>query len=263
MNLKYWKRPVFLVSALSASLLLSLQGTRAGMAQTLNQAGFEKSFIDWQSPAKLHQLLGSVRGNLRVAASGIEFLGASHRTEQWAFQDVQTFRLTPHGLYIKTYQDRKRYLPGVEEYRFDLGDTVPPSIADELAMEVQRPSQNDVPFAASQGDGIPVHHRRIAGGTNGVLQFRDGGIDYVTSTAGDSRSWRWADLQTLSNPDPWHLLVFGYRDTYAFDLKEVMPQPLYYRLVDALGRHYAAGSANEIHPSDLKSLETHGPGAHK
>lgn len=263
MNLKYLKRPVLFVLALSASLLLSLQGTRVGMAQGVNHFDSEKSFIAWQSPAKLHQLLGSMKGNFSIAASGIEFLGANHRTEQWAFQDVQTFRLTPHGLDIKTYQDRKRRLPGVEEYKFDLGDAVPPSIADELAREVQRPSQNDVPFSASQGDAIPVYHRRLVGGTNGVLQLRDGGIDYVTSTAGDSRSWRWADLQTLSNPDPWHLLVFGYRDTYAFDLKEVMPQALYYRLVDALDRHYAAVSANEINLPDLKSLETCGPGAQK
>lgn len=263
MNLKYLKRPGLFILALSASLLLSLQDTRAGMAQTLNQASYEESFIAWQSPAKLHQLLGGMKGNFSVAASGIEFLGANHRTEHWAFQDVQTFRLTPHRLDIKTYQDRKRHLPGVKEYRFDLSDAIPPSIADELASEVQRPSQNDVPFSASQGDAIPVHHRRLAGGTNGVLRFRDGGIDYVTSIAGDSRSWRWADLQTLSNPDPWHLLLFGYRDTYAFDLKEAMPQPLYYRLVDALDRHDAAVSANEIHSPDLTSLETRGPGAQK
>ena len=263
MNSKYLKRPVLLVLALSASLLLSPQGTRVGMAQGLNHGGSEKSFIAWQSPAKLHQLFGIVKGKFSINANGIEFLGANQSTEQWAFQDIQTFRLTPHRLDIKTYRNRKRHMPGVEECRFDLGDAVPPSIEDELAREVQRPSQNNVPFSASQGDAIPVHHRRLSGGTNGVLQFRDGGIDYVTSTAGDSRSWRWADLQTLSNPDPWHLLVFGYRDTYAFDLKVVMPQPLYYRLVDALDRHYAAVSANETHLPDLKSLETRGPGAQK
>ena len=263
MNSKYLKRQVLFIFALSACLLLSLQGTRVVMAQGLNHVGSEQSFIARQSPAKLHRLFGMVKGNFSMSANGIEFLGANHTTEQWAFADVQTFRLTLHGLDIKTYQNRKHQMPGVEEFRFYLGDPVPPSIADELAREVQRPSQNDVPSFAPQGDAIPVHHRRLVGGTNGVLQFSGDGIDYVTSTAADSRSWRWADLQTVSNPDPWHLLVFGYRDTYTFDLKEVLPQSLYYRMVDALDRHYAAESVKKINSPDLTSLETGGLGAEK
>ncbi|HUZ95961.1 MAG TPA: hypothetical protein VMU57_13720, partial [Edaphobacter sp.] len=106
-----------------------------------------------------------------------------------------------------------RHLPGVERFRFHLDRAVPPEVAAELARDAQRPSQNAVPNPASQGIVIPAHHRTLTGGTNGTLRFRDGGIDYVTNAAGDSRSWRWADLQTLSNPDPYHLLIFGYRDT--------------------------------------------------
>ena len=108
------------------------------------------------------------------------------------------------------------------------------SIAAELSRQIQRPSKNAVPDPASQGIVIPAHHRTLTGGTNGTLHLSDSGIDYVTDVRGDSRSWRWADLQTLSDPDPFHLLVFGYRDTYNFDLKEPLPRSLFFRLVDAL-----------------------------
>jgi hypothetical protein len=152
------------------------------------------------------------------------------------------------------------HMPGIERLRFEITGAVPPGIAAELAGKVQRPSQNAVPDPAAQGIVIPAHHRSVAGGTNGILRFRDGGIDYVTSAPGDSRSWRWADLETLSSPDPYHLLAFGYRDTYSFDLKELLPQALYNRLVDALDAHNAAESSQQADRHAIKSSMTPGDG---
>ena len=133
-------------------------------------------------------------------------------------------------------------MPGVERLRFEMTEAVSPQAAADLAREVRRPSQNAVPDPVAQGIVIPAHHRNLTGGTNGILRFRDAGIDYVTSAPDDSRSWRWPDLQTLSSPDPYHLLAFGYRDTYSFDLKELLPQALYYRLVDAIDAQSAIQS---------------------
>ena len=78
-----------------------------------------------------------------------------------------------------------------------------------------------------------------SGGTksNGTLRFREEGIDYVTKSSQDSRSWRWADIQTIANQDPYHLIVFGYRETYSFDLKEPLPPELYDRVTDAVYEH--------------------------
>lgn len=242
MNRRYLKRQVLPVLVVAASLLSCFQGAGTGMAQSLNQSSAQRSFVAWQSPAKLHRYIGSEKGSFRIGAGGIEFQAPNHSAERWVFQDIQTFRLSSHSLAIETYQNRKRHMPGMERYRFDLDVSVPSSIADELAREVQRPSQNAVPDRAMEGTDcveISAHHRTLTGGTNGVLRFRDDGIDYVSSAATDSRRWRWADLQTLSDPDPYHLLVFGYRDTYAFDLKDTLPQSLFYRLVNALDAYNA------------------------
>ncbi len=263
MNRTRLKRRVLSGLALFAGLWICLQGTGVGLAQDRGHAGSEKPIIAWQSPARLRHIAGREKGDLSIGVDGIEFRSGKGNTMILHYLEVQSFLLTPRSLTIETYQNRKRYLPGVERYRFDLTDTVPPKVAAELAKEVKRPSQNAVPDPTAQGITIPAHHRTVRGGTNGTLRLRDGGIDYVTGASGDSRSWRWADLQTLSAPDPYHLLVFGYRDTYTFDLKEILPQPLYYRLVDALDRHHAAESAQKIDPQDLKSSVTRGPGAQK
>ena len=150
---------------------------------------------------------------------------------------------------------------GVAQYRFDLVQSVPPSVAAELASQVRKPSQNSVPDPDTQAVRVAAHHRTVRGGTNGVLRFHEGGIDYVSSDSGDSRSWRWADLQTLSASDPFHLLLFGYRDTYNFDLKEMLPQSLYYRAVQAIDAHNGAAYGQGSGPQAPKGSLKRGTGA--
>ncbi len=249
MNRKRLKWCACPVLVLAASLSPYLPRAGAEIAQNCMQAGPEKTPSSWQSPAKLHHVVGSEKGDLVIDADGIEFRSAKGQRMKLPYLEVQTFLLSSHSLAIESYQNRKKHLPGVERYRFDLSENVPPELAAELARKIQRPSQNAVPDPEAQGIVIPAHHRTHTGGTNGTLRIRDGGIDYVTNVPGDSRSWRWADLQTLSDPDPYHLFVFGYRDTYTFDLKEPLSQSLFYRMVDALDAHNAArsGESPDVH----------------
>jgi hypothetical protein len=238
------KRFVWFGLVSSAGLWYFLQGTSAGLAQGGNQTDTQKPGLDWRSPAKLRHIAGKETGNLAIGADGIQFKSAKRDAVKIPYLEVQTFILSPHFLAIETYQNRKRHVPGVERYKFELGEAVPPTVAAELAREVQRPTQNAIPDRTAQGIVIPAHHRTVGGGTNGILRFRNDGIDYVTGTANDSRSWRWADLQTLSASEPYHLLVFG------FDLKEILPESLFYRMVDALDAHSApqAGQGINTHP---------------
>jgi hypothetical protein len=237
MNRKRLKRHIASGLVLSASLWFYLPGTGIGFAQDRTQADSGESFIAWQSPAKLHRIVGREKGDLSIGADGVAFQTTAGKTERWDFLDIQTFRLSTHGLALETYQNRKRHVPGVARYKFDLDQAIPPSVAAELTMEVQRPSQNAVPYPSSVSTVIAAHHRTLIGGTNGVLRLGDDGIDYVTGSVADCRSWRWADLQTVSNPDPWHLFVIGYRDTYEFDLKEEISRKLFNHISDEIWAH--------------------------
>jgi hypothetical protein len=234
---KYLKWHVLSVLVLSASLFFPFSEADAETARDFQQANTETS-VSWQSLAKLHHTVGKEHGDIVIDANGIEFRSEKGRTLKWPFLEIRTFSLSAHSLDIQTYKNRNRHLPGMQPYRFDLDQAVPPEVAAVLAREVRRPSQNIVPNPASQVIGnVHVHHRTLTGGTNGTLRFREDGIDYITSVAGDNRSWRWSDLQTISKPDPYHLLVFGYRDTYTFDLKEPLPQSLLNRATDEVASH--------------------------
>jgi hypothetical protein len=77
---------------------------------------------------------------------------------------------------------------------------------------------------------IPAKHERPFRGSNGELRFSAGGIDFITAVAGDARAWRWADIQTVANPDPYHFRVAGYLETYEFELREPMSAQSFDRL---------------------------------
>jgi hypothetical protein len=261
MNHKSVNRRAFSSALLAAGIWIWLYGSAAGFAQAGKEAGPAQTSAAWQSSAKLRRLVGKESGNLTINSEGIEFRPEKAPEIRIPYLEIQTFLLAPHSLTVKTYENRKRHVPGTTQYTFDLVQAVPPAVAVELARQVRRPSQNTVTDPTSQAVVIAAHHRRVAGGTNGVLRFRDGGIDYVTGVAGDSRSWRWADLQTLSLPDPYHLLVFGYRDTYNFDLKEVLPQALYSRSVQAIDAHNGAAYGQELGPRAAQGSERRESGA--
>ncbi len=230
---KYFKSRVLPLFVLSVTLFSYVPKAGAQTATDIKPAGSAKLAMSWQSHARLRHAVRKEQGDIVMGTEGMEFRSAKGRTLKWPFLEIKTFSLSSHSLAIETYMNRNRHLPGLQRYRFDLDQAVPPDVAAELAREVQRPTRNAVPDPASPSILIVLaHHQTHTGGTNGALRLRKDGIDYVTSVADDNRSWRWADLQTLSKPDPYHLVVFGYRDTYSFDLKEPVPQPLFDRLTD-------------------------------
>jgi hypothetical protein len=246
--------------ALFASLSVCLPQSIAQKALDRNQADPGQTAMSWESSAKSHQTIGQEKGTLMISDQGIEFRSQKGRSVKWPFAEVQSFLLSPQRLTIETYENRKHHIPGMQRFRFDLDQAVPPKLAAELSEKIRRPSQNAVPDPESQGIVIPAHHRTLTGGTNGTLRLSDGGIDYVTGARGDSRSWRWDDLQTLSDPDPFHLLVFGYRDTYTFDLKEPLSRSVFYRMVNALDAHNAAEPGQRPDPQSPNSAEKPGQG---
>ncbi len=210
------------------------------------ESGVPKGSFPWHSPATLHKAIGKETGEIVIDDDGVQFRPDKGTTFSWPFLDIQTFKLSPHRLIIETYKNRTHHVPGMQRYRFELSQDVPSTVATELARGVGRPSQNAVLEPALPNvENIPAHHRTRTGGTNGILRFGDSGMEYVTSSSGDSRSWRWADLQTISNPAPYSLFVFGYRDTYTFDLKEPLSRALLNRLTDEIYSHGTEGRTGD------------------
>lgn len=227
--------------SLMTVMILAVLLTAAGSAQEPVSAGQgSPAALPWKTQAREHRapLLANVRGTLAVSEKGVTFRSAKGREQHWGIEDIHTAFIGPHRLDLETYQNRSWRRPGVRHYKFNLTSSMPPPVAAALAAKIARPVQNADPDPHAKAIAtISARHRELTRGTNGVLRFRASGIDYITKSKNDSRSWSWADLQTLSDPDPYHLFIFGYRDTYTFDLKAPLPRALFNRATDEIYIH--------------------------
>lgn len=186
----------------------------------------------WQSPARLHRLFlrKPIRGNLIVEWEGIEFRSPKF-SGQWPFLEIHTFQLSNRGLTLTTYQNRRWHEPGEQRFHFTLTEEIPPAVAAMIQESVDRPARNGAPDPKAPAIvEMPARHPTRFGGSNGTLRLRKSGIDYVTSDGRDSHSWRWSDIQTIANPDPYSFRVTAYREIAEFELKQPLSRELFEEL---------------------------------
>jgi hypothetical protein len=195
----------------------------------------------WQAPSQWRRFLrNTVRGTLLVDDNGVEFRSPKFH-QRWAYIDIHSFELSANELTLNSYQNRPWREPGERNFRFSWTEPMPPDIAAEITARVGKPVRNGIPTANPAALAqIPAHRRLWSGGSNGVLRLKDDGIDYVTGNGDDSRTWRWTDIRTIANPDPYELRVTGYREIFEFDLKQPLRRAVFERMWDRL----YAGSLN-------------------
>ena len=195
--------------------------------------------IPWQTAGKWHRSLKkAVPGTLLLDQDGIEFRSAK-LNRRWAYVDIHSFKVSLHELTLLTYENRRWHEPGERPFRLTLTDNMPPEIAAQFTERVAKPVLNGAPIPSTAAIAeIPAHHRLWTGGSNGTLRLKDDGIDYVTESGRDSRSWRWADIQTLANPNPSEFRVTAFREIVEFDLKRPLSRDIFERMWDRL---YATG----------------------
>jgi len=205
------------VAALCILLTVSSNAVLASPAQ-----------VPWQTAAKWHRTLKKASpGTLLLDEEGVEFRSAK-LTRRWAYVDIHTFNVSLHELTLLTYESRPWHEPGEQPFHFTLGDVMPPEVAAQFTERIGKPVRNGIPLpgAAAMAE-IPAHHRMWSGGSNGTLRLKDSGIDYVTETGRNSWTWRWTDIQTIANPNPYELRVMAYREIVEFDLKQPMSRDLF------------------------------------
>jgi hypothetical protein len=189
----------------------------------------------WQATAKWHRTLKKpVQGTLLWDDAGVEFRSAKFN-QRWPYQEIRGFDLFDRDLTMLSYQRRPWHEPGERPFHFTLGEAMPPEIAAQFTERVGRPVRNGDPVPAATAIAeLPAHRRTWSGGSNGTLRFKDDGIDYIAKNGRDSRSWRWADIETLANPNPYELRVGAYREIVEFDLKRPIERSLFERMWDRL-----------------------------
>ena len=207
----------------------------------------------WQTPAKWHRTLKKAEpGTLVFDRDGVEFRSAK-LNQRWKYIEIHTFDLSQRELTLLTYQNRPWHEPGERPFRFTLAEPMPAEIATQFTDRVGKPVRNGMPTSKTAAFvELPAHHRVWSGGSNGTLRLEENGIEYVTENGRDSRTWRWVDIQTIANPDPYEFRITGYREIVEFDLKQPLARAVFERLWDRL---YADGLNLSSSPGESQHRE--------
>jgi hypothetical protein len=214
--------PATLLTLLVVSLSAVCQSPQAANLQATGNS--VQGGLNWESSARLRQVLRAKPGRLIFRDDGLTFLVDNGPNLHWPFWQIKTFDLlNPRSLAITDYENRSWHRHGDRKFHCDLAMPMPPTVAAEFASRVGKPVRNGDPnLSASSFAILPARHPTFWGGTNGTLRFGENGIEYVTTSGKGGRSWRWADIETLTLPDPYHLSIVGYRESFAFELKRPM-----------------------------------------
>ena len=169
-------------------------------------------------------------GTMTVDETGVSFTGAKKHVWSWKYEDIQQLRLAPESVYILTYKDSKLRLGEDRAYTFT--GKIP---AEELyALLADRMDQR---FVAAVGQAIglptwslPVKHLRPIVGSEGTLEFGADAIVYSTPAKAESRTWRYADIESIASSGPFDLTITTLEKSFNFQLKQPITEARYNQL---------------------------------
>ena len=197
----------------------------------------------FQYEVRRDKLSGSERGVLTVNERGIQYRSDNGKTAlDFAFGDIRKADVSdPHKIRLYTYDRAKRRLTQPREHEFELREgTTNAGLARFLAERLKRPILGAYELA-NAGPEIPAYHRHALGGCHGVVRFGPQAIQFESKDPTHSRTWVYADIETVGTMNPFHFRLTSYAETYNFDLKERL-DPENYRTIRA--RVYTADFAN-------------------
>jgi hypothetical protein len=156
----------------------------------------------------------------------------------WDYQDIQQLKVAPKFLTVLTYKDNKWKLGADREYEFDLVSVN----SFEAAYQVLK-TRLDQRFVAALADSpatvlweIPAKHLVRLGGDEGSFQVGTGQIVYKSTKKGESRTWRYEDIDSVSSSGPFQLTIttferarldYGNRKQFNFELKQRLEEARY------------------------------------
>jgi hypothetical protein len=188
-----------------------------------------------QFPVRHEHLRNSCEGTMTVDETGVRFVGPKDHAWFWKYEDIQELRLEPKKIHVLTYKDSKLRLGADRAY--DFKGNVP---AEELYQFWK--DRLDQRFVAALTEppaddfAIPVKHLKRVVGSEGMLAFGPDSIVYSTEKPGESRTWRYSDIDSISTSGPFQLTIttferarshYGDRKGFNFELKERLTEERY------------------------------------
>ncbi len=168
-------------------------------------------------------------GVLTIDESGVSFAGTKKHKWAWKFEELQQLKLAPNEIHVLTYKDSKLRLGADRAYDFrgaipavELYPMLSRKMDQRFVAQLAEPSEHD--FA------IPVKHLGRISGTEGTLAFGDDTVVYSTPAKGESRTWRYTDVDSISSSGRFQLTLTTMEKSFNFQLKEPLAEAKYNEL---------------------------------
>ncbi len=171
-------------------------------------------------------------GVLTVTGDAISFAGPKGRAWTWKIQEIQELQLSPRSIHILTYRDNKFRLGADEGYQFT--GRIP---AGELYAILSDRMDQRLVAAVGQVSGppddafsLPVKHLGRIMGSEGTLVFEADSVVYSTDRDGDSRTWRYSDIESIGSAGRFELSIATREKSFHFQLKQPLAEARYNQL---------------------------------
>lgn len=186
---------------------------------------------------------GSGRGTLSISEAGLQYReeGRGRHRWNWSWDDVQQLLVAPRRLQVLTYESRRLRLGRDRSHRFELEGAG--SFEAVWTLLRRRLDQRLVAaLALPEGEhwwSLPARRLRVFGGDHGELVATEAGVVFRSGSADASRTWRWADLDSVSRTGPFQLTLttyerpqagYGGLKSFTFQLKRPLDEEAYRRL---------------------------------
>jgi hypothetical protein len=157
---------------------------------------------------------------------------------RWVYQDIQQLKISPKALTVLTYKDKAWKFGADQEYDFDLiSDGTFTNAYELLRSRLDQRLVAEIPDKISDSLWeIPVKHLLRFGGDEGVLQVGSTAIVYKSGKEGESRTWRYEDIENISSSGPFQLTLttferakshYGSLKGFNFELKQQLDEARY------------------------------------
>jgi hypothetical protein len=176
-----------------------------------------------QFPVRHEHFRKYCEGTLTVDEKGVTFAGGRGHAWTWPLVEIQQLTVSPESVTVLTYEDRKFKLG---DRRFVFTGKAPASELAAMLREAMGPKLVAAVAEPDEGSwSIPAKH--LQAGSQGVLWFGEKTVVYASKAPGESRTWRLADIRTISSADPYELTVVTMEKTFHFQLKEALEEKKY------------------------------------
>ncbi len=192
-------------------------------------------------------------GTLAIDDRGVSFRGVESKKGRtphawtWRYPDIQQLTIASGEIRVLTYKDNAWKLGADREYRFKAA--AGGQFGDAYEVLEGRLDQRLVSELADAGVKplwqIPVKLLGTFRGSEGRLIVGDDRIVFRSDQNGQSRTWRYVDIDNISNSGPFQLTVttfersrsnYGSRKGFNFQLKERLEEESYNDLWRRLNR---------------------------